>query len=87
MTSTVTATRISYYILGNAPESKAPLKYEINNEVFLSQGNSGYISLHQSTPRTWNENRDYLYPIPIDERSLTGGALKQNPGWEDGLSF
>ena len=31
--------------------------------------------------------RDYLYPIPIDERILTGGVLTQNPGWDDGLEF
>ena len=32
---------------------------------------------------TWNEDRDYLYPIPTDELKLTGGALKQNPGWDN----
>jgi hypothetical protein len=36
---------------------------------------------------TWNDERDYYYPIPVQERSLTGGALTQNPGWNDGLSF
>ncbi|MFQ9996145.1 MAG: RagB/SusD family nutrient uptake outer membrane protein [Hoylesella buccalis] len=34
----------------------------------------------------FNEQRDYLYPIPIDERTLNP-ALKQNPGWKDGLDF
>jgi hypothetical protein len=37
--------------------------------------------------REWNEGRDYLYPIPTNERSLTRGALTQNPGWVDNLSF
>ena len=32
------------------------------------------------------EPRDYLYPIPINERSLNPN-LTQNPGWNDGLSF
>ena len=36
---------------------------------------------------TWHEDRDYLWPIPADQRSLTKGALSQNPGWDDGLSF
>ena len=37
--------------------------------------------------REWNESRDYLYPVPTNERSLTRGALTQNPGWDDTLSF
>ena len=32
------------------------------------------------------EGRDYLYPIPLNERSLNHN-LTQNPGWDDGLSF
>lgn len=38
-------------------------------------------------PESWDETRDYFYPIPTDDRSLTGGALTQNPGWNDGLNF
>ena len=34
----------------------------------------------------FDEVRDYLYPIPINERSLNNN-LTQNPGWADGLSF
>jgi hypothetical protein len=34
----------------------------------------------------FNETRDYLYPIPINERSLNPN-LTQNPGWEDGLEW
>ena len=30
---------------------------------------------------------NHPYPIPTDDRSLTGGALTQNPGWNDGLDF
>jgi len=36
--------------------------------------------------RTWNEERDYLWPIPTEERVLNHN-LTQNPGWEDGLSY
>ena len=35
----------------------------------------------------WNEQRDYFYPIPSNERLITNGALTQNPGWDDGLNF
>ena len=55
--------------------------------MFLSGGTSGLILLHGDIARTWNENRDYLFPIPTDDRNLTGGALTQNPGWDDGLTF
>ena len=57
-------------------------------EMLLSDGNKGYWEHHKNTKRNaWVETRDYLYPIPIDERSLTNGALTQNPGWDDGLDF
>ena len=36
---------------------------------------------------TWNEERDYLWPIPADQRVLTGGLLTQNPGWTDSTDF
>ena len=71
---------------GEKPASFAML-LEVGKQIELSNGTSGYIICHDKTKRTWNEERDYLYPIPIRERSLTGGALTQNPGWVDGLEF
>ena len=52
-------------------------------------GESGYLTVHRNDlmQRNWNEERDYLYPIPTKERVLTNGALTQNPGWEDGLGL
>ena len=60
---------------------------EIDQDIFLSEGDHGYISPHKKNPGEWNEARDYYYQIPTDDRSLTGGALTQNPGWNDGLNF
>lgn len=71
---------------GEKPASFAML-LEVGKQIELSNGTSGYIICHDKIKRTWNEERDYLYPIPIRERSLTGGALTQNPGWVDGLEF
>ena len=71
---------------GEKPASFAML-LEVGKQIDLSNGTSGYIICHDKIKRTWNEERDYLYPIPIRERSLTGGALTQNPGWVDGLEF
>lgn len=61
--------------------------YQIGEEITLSDGNRGYLSYHKNVERTkFNEGRDYLYPIPTDERSLNKN-LTQNPGWADGLDF
>lgn len=71
------------------PAGAALIKYVLEKEFKLSEGTKGYYEHHRDNRNnfTWNEGRDYLYPIPVDERSLTNGALTQNPGWDDGLSF
>ena len=61
--------------------------YEIGKDIFLSEDSYGYLYYHKSIARTaFNEVRDYLYPIPINERNLNPN-LTQNPGWDDGLDF
>ncbi len=72
---------------GDAGNSSAPVSLKLNEQVYLSEGNSGYLIQHKDLVRNWNEDRDYLYPIPTKDRILTGGALSQNPGWTDGLQF
>jgi len=62
-----------------------PLK--IGTDIFLSEGTKGYVEAHAGRERFFDEGRDYLFPIPINERVLTGGKLTQNPGWKDGLTF
>lgn len=72
---------------GSKPSSSATNSYEIGKDIFLSDGNSGNIILHTDYPRKWTDPRDYLYPVPTDDRILTQGAITQNPGWTDGLNF
>jgi hypothetical protein len=61
--------------------------YEIGKDILLSDDSKGYVNFHKNVERTkFNEERDYLYPIPINERSLNPN-LTQNPGWNDGLNF
>ena len=61
--------------------------YEIDVDIFLSEGTSGNVFYHRNIARAgFNEGRDYFYPIPINERSLNPN-LAQNPGWMDGLNF
>lgn len=72
---------------GEKPSTSAKLTLVIDQDIVLSEGEYGYISPHKNNPGEWKEERDYLYPIPTNDRSLTGGALTQNPGWDDGLDF
>ena len=61
--------------------------YELGSDIILSEGDKGYVYYHKTVLRTsFNEERDYLYPIPSGERSLNPN-LTQNPGWSDGLDF
>lgn len=78
-----------YIWSGTKPDTNVPVVYELGVDVKLSEGDHGYIRIHDdpNLVRTWNEERDYLYPIPTDDRVLTQGAISQNPGWNDGLKF
>lgn len=62
---------------------------KMGEEIFLTEGDHGYMTVYNepAMQRNWHEDRDYLYAIPITERLLSGGALSQNPGWNDGLNF
>lgn len=41
----------------------------------------GVLVVEEASKRTFNITRDYLYPVPLQEISLSGGNIKQNPGW------
>ena len=66
------------------PETKAKYVYKLGSEMILSS--KGYIDAYSTVKHVFDENRDYLYPIPSGERALNHN-LTQNPGWNDGLSF
>ncbi|WP_353196711.1 RagB/SusD family nutrient uptake outer membrane protein [Parapedobacter defluvii] len=78
---------------GDKPASQVGVEmYEIgtpvnNGGMILTEGTKGNVFFHSNIELAgFNENRDYLYPIPINERSLNPN-LDQNPGWIDGLNF
>ena len=79
---------VTLYANGTSkPDVTSGIAYEIGNEIILSGDDKGYVYYHKNIERTaFDEVRDYLYPIPINERSLNPN-LTQNPGWNDGLSF
>lgn len=53
--------------------------YELGSDIFLDE--NGLIEPHPDfDDRTFNEDKDYLYPIPLIELQLNSN-LEQNPGW------
>lgn len=57
---------------------------KLNSDITLENGNSGCIIINPHIKKVWDEKKDYLYPIPIQERLLNPN-LTQNTGWNDGL--
>lgn len=72
---------------GEKPSVFVSLFLKLGEDIVLTEGTRGNILCHGVHKREWREDRDYLYPIPIQERALTSGVLTQNPGWVDGLNF
>lgn len=54
---------------------------EIDNNIILEHGTYGNIVINPNIKKKWNDDRDYLFPIPITE-VIMNPDLKQNPGWE-----
>ena len=74
---------------GDAPATAQGVVYKSLSELNLSSGTEGNIVLHSDIKRSFDESKDYLYPIPTEDIVLTQGVVKQNPGWDamDGLDF
>ena len=70
---------------GTKPSTKNVQLLKLNGDITLENGNKGgNILINSNITKTFDENKDYLYPIPISERLLNPN-LTQNPGWDDGL--
>lgn len=76
-----------YLYNGNKGTTSVPSsnQIELGSTYTLSEGDHGYLTCWAAEEYTWTEGRDYLWPIPADQRTATGYALSQNPGWDDGL--
>lgn len=76
--------------VGNKPKSNVKnivflkIGADITEGIILSEGNKGCLDPQQKISHVFDEERDYLYPIPTNERILNK-ALTQNPGWNDGV--
>ncbi|RRD62499.1 RagB/SusD family nutrient uptake outer membrane protein [Tannerella forsythia] len=62
------------------PDIKNVQLLKLNSDITLEHGNQGgNILINPHIEKVFDENKDYLYPIPISERLLNPN-LTQNPG-------
>lgn len=67
---------------GTKPKTVAGRQYQKLGELVLENGSQGgRIVTMPAIQKKWNEDKDYLYPIPTQELLLNTN-LTQNPGWE-----
>ncbi|KQS33887.1 RagB/SusD family nutrient uptake outer membrane protein [Dyadobacter sp. Leaf189] len=67
---------------GTKPTVPGAQLLKLGSEILLENGNKGgNIVVNGHINKKFNESRDYLYPIPKQERLLNTN-LTQNPNWE-----
>ena len=66
------------------PTVKGVQYFKLGTEMLLENGTSGNVMINKDVEKTFDEEKDYLQPIPIQERQLNRN-LSQNPKWVDGL--
>lgn len=62
-------------------------KLQVGSDVVLTGDTLGNMWAYPGLDFAWNEDKDYLYPVPGQQRTLTSGKLSQNPGWVDGTGY
>ncbi|MBT1704621.1 RagB/SusD family nutrient uptake outer membrane protein [Chryseosolibacter indicus] len=62
---------------GSKPPAKGPYQIPASD---LSNGTKGNILTNKNIIKTFNELRDYLWPLPVEDRTLNPN-LEQNPYW------
>ena len=65
---------------GEMPTVVPGRQYKTLNDMDLENGRSGQIICLPGISKKWDEGKDYLYPIPTQDRQLNPN-LTQNPGW------
>lgn len=68
------------YEEGNEPQSNASQKVKIGGVIQLTEGDKGYLIGFKDNKKKFDEERDYLYPLPMGD-ILLNENLAQNPHW------
>ncbi|WP_316840648.1 RagB/SusD family nutrient uptake outer membrane protein [Pedobacter gandavensis] len=67
---------------GTKPTGAGIQFLKLGSEIILEHNTAGgHVLVNPNTPKTFREDRDYLFPIPINELLLNKN-LEQNPNWE-----
>lgn len=67
---------------GTQPTTPNVQLLQLGTDVVLENGTSGgNIIINGNIPKTFREDRDYLFPLPTQEL-LLNPKLKQNPNWQ-----
>lgn len=67
---------------GTKPTGPGIQFLKLGSEIILENNtNGGNVLVNPNTPKTFREDRDYLFPIPLNE-FLLNKNLVQNPNWE-----
>lgn len=74
----IAETELSRAILGIKFDAEAYPEIKAGTDVILDE--NGFIVVQSAESRSFNPNKNYLYPIPLREISLNPN-LEQNPGW------
>ncbi|GHT05639.1 hypothetical protein AGMMS49525_13170 [Bacteroidia bacterium] len=80
-----TSFKFEDYLPIAVPDTARQAKFEDRVDALQVDAN-GYIKIFKNTLNggtqgfKFNEGRDYLYPIPTDQKTLNP-KLGQNPGW------
>ena len=84
---TYTATSSWFYVYEGERPSNLTDKNSValNVSIFLSEGTSGYKVVNADKKKYWNEERDYLAPLP-NNALVVNPNLKQNPYWDSPLN-
>ncbi|SMG30668.1 RagB/SusD family nutrient uptake outer membrane protein [Sphingobacterium psychroaquaticum] len=54
---------------------------KLGSEILLEEGKKGNVVVNSHIKKAFDESKDYLYPIPIDQLELNPN-LEQNPNWK-----
>ena len=54
--------------------------FVVAKDLFLSNGNSGYVVVNPTLQKTFQDPKNYFFPLPTTELLLNKN-LTQNPGW------